>query len=97
MFEGRKAVIFLDAVRLGDKAGAVHVLAGEELLQMRARATTAHEGSAPDILRALQLLGDTPGEITLIGIEPEQIQTGIGLSDAVRESIPVAAGFARWQ
>ncbi|MBZ5608480.1 MAG: hydrogenase maturation protease [Acidobacteriia bacterium] len=95
IFEGRKAVVFLDAVRLGDKAGAVHLLTGQELLRMGGRSTTAHEGSAPDILRALQLLGDTPAEIALVGIEPDKIQTGIGLSETVRRSIPVAAGFAR--
>jgi hydrogenase maturation protease len=95
LFEGRKAVIFLDAVKLGDKAGAVHVLSGDELLRMGGRAKTAHEGSAPDILRALQLLGDTPGEITLIGIEPDNIQTGIGVSDAVRASIPAAVNLAQ--
>jgi hydrogenase maturation protease len=94
-FEGRKAVVFLDAVRLGDKAGAVHLFTGAELLGMGGRSTTAHEGSAPDILKALHLLGDTPPEVVLIGIEPEKLQIGIGLSREVRAAIPVAAGFAR--
>jgi len=94
-FENRKAVVFLDAVRLGEKAGAVHVLRGEELLRMGGRATTAHEGSAPDILRALELLGEAPAEIALVGIEPENIRTEIGLSPAVRDSIGLAAGLAR--
>ncbi|HLG98384.1 MAG TPA: hydrogenase maturation protease [Bryobacteraceae bacterium] len=95
-FEQRKAVVFLDAVRLGGEAGAVHVLTGEELIQMGRRpATSAHEGSAPDILRALQLLGDTPEQIVLVGIEPKKIETGIGLSPEVLGSIGLAAGFAR--
>lgn len=95
-FEKRKAVVFLDAVRLGSKAGAVHVLTGDELVQMGRRpATSAHEGSAPDILRALQLLGETPEEVALVGIEPERVETRIGLSPAVRDSIALAAGFAR--
>jgi len=94
-FEKRKAVVFLDAVRLGDEAGAVHLLRGEELLRMGGRATTAHEGSAPDILRALELLGERPTEVALIGIEPENIRTEIGLSRAVQDSIGLAAGLAR--
>ncbi len=95
-FEGRKAVVFLDAVRFGDQAGAVHVLSGDEVSRMgRRAATTAHEGSAPQILAALQLLGETPSEITLIGLEPEKIQTGIGLSPAVQASLGRAAGLAR--
>ena len=95
-FEGRKAVVFLDAVRFGDKPGAVHVLKGEEVARMgRRAATTAHEGSAPQILAALQLLGETPSAITLIGLEPERIQTGIGLSPSVQAGLGAAAGLAR--
>ena len=94
-FEGRKAVVFLDAIRLGDKPGAVHVLTGDEVGRMgRRAATTAHEGSAPQILAALQLLGETPSEITLIGLEPEKIQTGIGLSPAVQAGLGRAAELA---
>src|SRR5450755_3720565 len=48
IFDGRKAVVFLDAIHLGDKPGTVHLLGGEELMRMgQRRATTAHEGSAP--------------------------------------------------
>ena len=94
-FEKRKAVVFLDAVRLGFQPGSVHVLSGDELLRMGGRSTSAHEGSAPDILRALELLGETPSGVTLVGVEPERIETSIGLSPAVRNSIGLAAELAR--
>ena len=95
-FEGRKAVVFLDAIRLGDQAGAVHVLEGDELVRIGGgRASTAHEGSAPQILAALQLLGQVPREIAMVGIEPERIQTGIGLSAAVEEALEGAARLTR--
>ena len=95
-FEERKSVVFLDAIRLGDKAGAVHLLRGEELMRLgRRSATTAHEGSAPQILAALQLLGEVPADVAMIGIEPELIKTGIGLSAAVQSSLGIAATFAR--
>ena len=58
-------------------------------------ATTAHEGSAPQILAALQLLGEVPREVAMIGIEPEQIRTGMVLSAPVEASLGVAATFAR--
>jgi hydrogenase maturation protease len=94
-FEKRKAVVFLDAVRLGFQPGAVHMLSANELLRMGGRSTSVHEGSAPDILRALELLGETPSEVTLVGVEPERIETSIGLSPAVRNSIGLAAELAR--
>ncbi len=96
VFEGRNAVVFLDAIRLGDKPGAVHVLRGEELTRLGGRrAMTAHEGSAPQILAALELLGETPKEIAMIGLEPERIGLGIGLSETVQASLGMAASFAQ--
>ena len=94
-FEGRKAVVFLDAVRFGDKPGAVHILRGEEVSRMGRRATTAHEGSAPQILAALQLLEEIPKEVTLVGVEPEIVRTGIGLSPAVQAGLGMASNLAR--
>ncbi len=94
-FDGREAVVFLDAVRLGDKPGAVHVLSGEEVIRMGVKATTAHEGSAPQILAALRLLGESPEQVAIVGLEPERIATGIGLSPSVAAGVPVAASFVR--
>ena len=94
-FEGRKAVVFLDAVRFGDKPGAVHILKGQEVARMGGRATTAHEGSAPQILAALQLLEEIPPEVSLIGLEPERVETGIGLSPAVQAGLGIASRLAR--
>jgi hydrogenase maturation protease len=94
-FDGRKAVVFLDAVRLGDKPGAVHVLEGGEVARMRARGVTAHEGSVPQILAALQLLEETPKEVAIVGLEPERVATGIGLSPSVRAGLPAAASVVR--
>lgn len=94
-FDGRKAVLFLDAVRLGDKPGAVHMLRGDQLARMGSAGVTAHEGSAPQILAALRLLGEVPQEVAVVGIEPERLATGIGLSAAVQAGVPAAAGVAR--
>jgi len=92
VLEGRKAVVFLDSVRLGDKPGAVHVLNREELMGMgKRRPTTAHEGSAPEILRAMELLGEAPREVRMIGIEPEALGLGMGLSESVRGGLAEAS------
>jgi hydrogenase maturation protease len=50
---------------------------------MGGRGSTAHEGGAKDILAALELLGETPREVAVVGIEPASVETGIGLSDRV--------------
>ena len=74
----------------------MHVLDRKELEAMGTRrATTAHEGSATQILAALELLGETPKQIAMIGLEPERIGLGIGLSESVRAGLGLAAAFAK--
>src|SRR5581483_1184531 len=65
----RAAVVFLDAVRLGAEPGSVHVLRKGDLYSMSGRKSSAHEGGAKEILAALALLGWTPQEVAVVGIE----------------------------
>jgi len=88
----REAVVFLDAVALGAAPGTVHVLRGAALRERAAApGATAHETSAADLLRAASLVGELPREITLVGVEPEIVRTGVGLSPAVAKAIAEAS------
>jgi len=86
--QGRSAVAFLDAVKLGAAPGSVHVICKKDLLGMSARSSkTAHEGGATEILAAAQLLGSMPEKVVVIGVEPEVVATGIGLSPSVKAGL----------
>jgi len=88
---GRQAVLILDAVALGAEPGSVHVRHDLEVLNLKSRhATTAHEGNAGELLRVATLLGDLPDRMILVGVEPKTIRTGLGLSQDVQASLPVA-------
>ena len=89
---GRRGVILLDAIGIGDAPGAVHVLRDAEVWQFRARkARTAHEGNALELLETARLLGDEPEHIAVIGVEPETIKTAIGLTSTVEASLAEAS------
>ena len=91
----RRAVLVLDAVGLGAEPGSVHVLRGPAIDGLRVqRATTAHEGNALELLATAQLLGDEPDELVIIGIEPDHVRTGVGLSEAVSAHVAEAAALA---
>ena len=93
---GRRAVVILDAVGLGAAAGTVHVLRGEDIDRFNARrAGTAHEGNALELLVTARMLGDAAGEVAVIGVEPERVATGIGLTPAVEAAVPAAVERAR--
>ena len=92
---GRSALVLLDAVALGSPPGAIHILRNQEILTLGSRSSTAHEGNAGELLRAALLTGDLPPEVLVVGIEPESVHTGMGLSEVVREALPKALEAAR--
>lgn len=86
-----RALVVLDALAMGAAPGTVSLLKSPGLIELGARrAETAHEGNAGELLAAAALLGDLPGQVFVLGIEPQFIRTGAGLSDPVRRALPRA-------
>lgn len=90
---GRRALVILDAVKLGAAPGAVHVL--REWRDCAARSATAHESNVSELLAVSTLLGECPEKVAIVGIEPHRIETGLELSDLVAQSVPAALEAAR--
>jgi hydrogenase maturation protease len=87
----RRAAIILDAVRLGSAPGTVYVLGMDDLRRFGAPGSvSAHEGNALQLLGAAELIGELPEHVTVVGIEPASIRTGVGLSPPVEASLPHA-------
>ena len=96
--ENREAIIILDAVGLGAPPGTVHVLHGEDIDRFRAaRASTAHEGNALELLAIASLLGVLKDDVAVmvVGIEPGRIATGIGLTTEVEAAVGEALSACR--
>jgi len=91
---GRRALLILDAIALGEPPGTVHMHEGPDLPQAPP-GLSAHEGNFGELLATAQLIGDLPETIQLVGIEPDEISTGIGLSPAVVEAMPRGVESAR--
>lgn len=93
---GRRAAVILDAVQLGAAPGTVHVLGMDRLRRFQGQSsTTAHEANALQLLATAEFTGDLPESVTVVGIEPETIRTGIGLTSDVTQAIPEALERAR--
>lgn len=94
--DGRQAILVLDAVGLGEAPGKVHVLRGPAMEQIRARrASTAHEGNALELFATARVLGLGWNEVAVVGMEPETVRTGIGLSPRIENSFEAALAHAR--
>lgn len=92
-FAERASAVILDAVALGAAPGTVHVIREPDF--QRVRGSTAHEGGALEVLALAKLLGQAPDEVVIVGIEPDEVRTGIGLSDRVEAALPEAVAKAR--
>ncbi|HVM74201.1 MAG TPA: hydrogenase maturation protease [Candidatus Saccharimonadales bacterium] len=89
---GRRALIIVDALKRGAAPGTIHRLTLPELRELSlARATSAHESNAGELLSAAQLLDELPDRLFIVGVEPERIATGIGLSESVQQALSSAS------
>ncbi|HYW45640.1 MAG TPA: hydrogenase maturation protease [Bryobacteraceae bacterium] len=94
--DGRRALLVLDAVALGAAPGTVHMVRRGQLEGLRARAAgSAHEGGALELLATARMLGIETSDITIVGIEPAEVSTGIGLSPEVQSALAEALDSAR--
>lgn len=87
----RRALVVLDALSTGKRAGTISVLPWKALAEGGYwRAGSAHEGNAYELLAGAAMLGDLPEQVYVIGVEPAVLNTGIGLSPNVHTSLQAA-------
>ena len=89
---GRQALIIVDALKTGAPAGTIHRLTLNDLREVTpGRGNSGHEGNAGELLAAAQLLDQLPERLFVVGVEPERIATGIGLSARVQAALDDAS------
>ncbi|MBU0743784.1 MAG: hydrogenase maturation protease [Gammaproteobacteria bacterium] len=83
-----KRAIIIDAVYMGEKPGEVRLFTPKEArLKIKSDALSTHGFGLAEVLKLAEELG-IEAEIKIIGIEPESIDFGEGLSEVVKNQIP---------
>jgi len=83
LFEGRKLVVIVDCARMGEKPGTMRTFSAKEIIEKRS-GFSLHGASLASTLDLGQRLSSLP-EVVVVGIEPEVVDLGIGLSDTVEQ------------
>jgi hydrogenase maturation protease len=91
---GVDLLVVLDAVKAGRPPGTVVRLAGEQVPVFFRSKLSPHQISICDVLASLEFSGDPPGDIVLIGVEPESLELGLELTPAVAARVPEMVGLA---
>jgi hydrogenase maturation protease len=90
---GADRAVVVDAVDTGGRPGTVHRLRVDE--GGSGAQVPMHDFTFAEAVRAVQGIYDLPDRIAVVGIVPEHVAPGIGLSDTVEHAVPVAAAMAR--
>ena len=80
-------LLVIDAIDAGAPAGTVLVFEGKALRGLPGRASVHSLGFA-DMMIALELLGETPPEVVVIGVQPASVEWGAELTEPVAKALP---------
>ncbi|OFW05185.1 MAG: hypothetical protein A3I61_10515 [Acidobacteria bacterium RIFCSPLOWO2_02_FULL_68_18] len=86
--EGADAVILVDAVRADLAPGTFVRLDGDAVPPAVAGRLSPHQVGVADLLDGARWLGRYPRRLVLVGLVPASMDLAVGLSPAVRASLP---------
>ena len=81
-------LIIIDAVRSGRAPAAIVRLADEQVPVFFKTKLSPHQIGLSDVLATLAFIGEQPGGVTVIGVEPVSLETGMALSSQVEARLP---------
>lgn len=91
ILEDSGALIIVDTVRSDDAPGQVKTYRRDDILKHPpAQRITPHDPGLKETLLVLELQGETPPEVFVVGVVPDSVEYGIGLSEKVRAAVPAA-------
>ena len=83
---GFERLLVSDAIDAGDAPGTLIRLEGRALADMPGRASV-HQLGFSDLMVAMKLLGDLPGEVVVFGVQPMSTEWSAELTPAVEKAI----------
>jgi hydrogenase maturation protease len=95
LFDGARAAILVDAIELGLTPGSVVVMGESDIRRTCAALPSAHEVGLADLLDTGRLAGLLPRSVTVIGIQPGVIATGLELTPEVEAAVERTCDLVR--
>ena len=88
---GKGLVVIVDAVLSDDHPGTLRLYGETALLDRQAVLhLTAHDPGVGQCLAQLKLTGHAPSEVFILGVVPESLALGSGMSASVLAAVPLA-------
>lgn len=88
-FTSTKDLLIFDCADLKAAPGTMKVLRGDDIALWSATKLSAHQGGVNDVLVAAELLGKAPERVTVIGVQPAELNDyGGSLTENLRPRLP---------
>ena len=84
---GREHLLVLDAVQTGEAPGTLVAMRGTDVPVYFGIRVTPHQLGLADVLATLELSGEQPGSVTVLGMVPESLELTLELSDLIRSKL----------
>jgi hydrogenase maturation protease len=93
------ALVLVDAVDLGPghPPGTLHVVAGDGIGDVYRPRATAHQVGVSDLIAVARFARALPERVVLVGLQPADTSTRVGLSQHVAAALPTALTEVRVQ
>jgi len=83
----RDHVLVLDACQTGEPPGTLVRLAGDDVPVYFGMRISPHQLGLSDVLATLELSGEKPAEVTVLGLVPHSLEMRLELSDLIKERL----------
>jgi hydrogenase maturation protease len=84
---GRDYLLVLDAVQTGEPAGRLVAMRGTDVPVYFGLRVTPHQLGLADVLATLELSGERPGAVTVLGLVPCSLELSLDLSQTIRSRL----------
>ena len=88
--QGVEKLIVVDAIEGKAIPGTFFVFKNEEVKTYFKRKVSGHEAGIQEVLAWFELMGKPLKEITVIGVQPQSLDTGLELTPLVKKMVPKA-------
>lgn len=95
LVEESSHLLVLDVVDIGQPPGTIYEMEGEQIPLFASSKLSEHQVGFQEVLGLARFRGNLPGSLRLIGVQPQDLGSGIGLSQAVASSLPEVINRAR--
>jgi len=95
--QGIDHLLILDAIEAGKTPGEMVTITGDEVPAFLGMKISPHQIGVQDLLATAQLMGYTPPEVMILGVQPHWLRVGLELSPAAITQVEPLARLALLQ